>query len=47
MWEPAKDSLIFQTKYNDIYVIVTFFNFSEMLTNDAINFEELAPGHYT
>ena len=35
----AKDSHIFPTKNNSI-----FLNFNKMLTNDVINFEQLAPG---
>ena len=40
----AKDSHIFSTKHDSVFVIFTFENCNEMLTNDVVNFEQLAPG---
>ena len=36
----AKDSHIFPTKNNSVFVIIL--NFNETLTNDLVNFEQLA-----
>ena len=39
----AKDSNIFSTKNNSVFGIFTFENLTKMLTNDIVNFEQLAP----
>ena len=40
----AKDSHIFPTKNNSVFVILMFLNFNETLANDVVNFEQQAPG---
>ena len=39
----AKDTHIFPTKNNRVFVIFTFKIFNETLTNNVVNFEQLAP----
>ena len=39
----AKDSHIFPTKNYSVFVIFTFKNFNETLTNDVVYFEQPAP----
>ena len=41
----AKDSHIFPTKNNSVFVIFKFKNFNETLTNNNVNFEQPAPRH--
>ena len=39
----AKDSHIFSTKNNSVFVILMFEIFNETLTNDVVSFEQLGP----
>ena len=39
----AKDSHIFSTKNDSVFVILMFENFNETLTNDVVSFEQLGP----
>ena len=44
----AKDSHIFSTKNNGVFVILPFeILMNDSLTNDMVNFEQLAPGVWT
>ena len=45
IFRTAKDSHIFSTKNNNGSVIIYVLNFNEMLTNEVVNFMELAPGY--
>ena len=41
----AKDSLLFPTKNNGAFVMLSF-EFNETVTNDVVNFEQPAPDLY-
>ena len=43
----AKDSHIFSTKNNSVFVILMFEILTETLTNDVVSFEQLGPGFVT
>ena len=46
--DSAKDSHIFSTKNNSVFVIliILILNFNETLTSDVVSFEQLGPGRH-